>query len=310
MQDKRVIFMGTPEFALPIVNCLYECVNLIGIISQPNKEVGRKRIVVDTPTAAFAKEKGIHLMQPIKVKEITEEIKELNPDMIVTCAYGQIVPEDILDIPKYGCINVHGSLLPKYRGGAPIQRAIMNGDDKTGITIMYMDKGMDTGDMIKKSEVEIVEEDNLETLSTKLSACGEQLLREVLPTIFDGTNDRIKQNDEEATLAPIIKKADELIEFNQTKEAVFNKIRALSPVPAGYFMMDNKRVKVYAAYKKDSPVKEPSIITNVYPDGFAVSTTNGEVVITELQIEGKKKTTGKDYLNGVKKEELLNKKIN
>ena len=310
MQDKRVIFMGTPEFALPIVNCLYESVNLIGIISQPNKEVGRKKIIVDTPTAAFAKEKGIHLMQPIKVREITEEIKELNPDMIVTCAYGQIVPEEILNIPKYGCINVHGSLLPKYSGGAPIQRAIMNGEEKTGITIMYMDKGMDTGDMIKKEEVEIEETDNLETLSNKLSLCGEKLLREVLPTIFAGTNERIKQNDDEATLAPIIKKADELIDFNQTKEEVFNKIRGLSPVPAGYFMMDDKRVKVYESYKKDEQVKEPSIISNIYSDGFAISTTNGEIVITKLQVEGKKPSSGKDYLNGVKKESLLNKRIN
>lgn len=310
MKEKKVIFIGTPVFAVPVLQALIENANVIAVVSQPNKEVGRKKVVVDTPIATIAKDNNILLMQPVKIKEITNEIKKLNPDMIVTCAYGQIIPEDILNIPEYGCINVHGSLLPKLRGGAPIQRAIINGEEKTGITIMYMDKGMDTGDMISKKEIEIEEEDNEETLSNKMSSLGAKLLIDTLPSIFDGTNKRESQDDTLATFAPIIKKEDELLDFNKTSREVYNQIRGLSPVPGAYFIMDNKRIKVYNSYIGEGKGKKPSTISNIYKDGFAIATIDSEIVITELQVEGKKRMDGKSYLNGLNKDNMLNKRIN
>ena len=310
MKEKKVIFIGTPVFAVPVLQALIENANVIAVVSQPNKEVGRKKVVVDTPIATIAKDNNILLMQPVKIKEITNEIKKLNPDMIVTCAYGQIIPEDILNITEYGCINVHGSLLPKLRGGAPIQRAIINGEEKTGITIMYMDKGMDTGDMISKKEIEIEEEDNEETLSNKMSSLGAKLLIDTLPSIFDGTNKRESQDDTLATLAPIIKKEDELLDFNKTSREVYNQIRGLSPVPGAYFIMDNKRIKVYNSYIGEGKGKKPSTISNIYKDGFAIATIDSEIVITELQVEGKKRMDGKSYLNGLNKDNMLNKRIN
>ena len=310
MKEKRVIFMGTPTFAVPILDALNENTTVVGVISQENKEVGRKKEIIKTPIALYADNNNLYLLQPKKIKDAKEEIKKLNPDIIITCAYGQIIPEDILNIPEYGSINVHASLLPKYRGGAPIQYAILNGESKTGITIMYMDKGMDTGDMITKEVVEIEDDDNLETLSNKLSLCGKNLLIKTLPSIFNKTNNKEKQDEKEASYAPIIKKEDELLDFNRRSVDVLNKIRALSPSPGCYFMMDNKRIKVYDAYVVENKRGETSVISAIHKDGFSVSTIDGEVVITLLQAEGKKKMSGSDYLNGINKSSIINKKIN
>ena len=233
----------------------------------------------------------------------------MKPDLIVTCAYGQILPEELLNIPSIASINVHASLLPKYRGGAPIQRSIMNGDKETGITIMYMDKGMDTGDIISSESIKIENDDNLETLSDKLSILGSKLLIETLPSIIDGTNKRIKQDNDSATIAPIISKEDEYIDFNDTTINVYNKIRALNPNPGAYFKINNEIMKVYEARIGENRAM-PSDISNIYKDGIGIGTKDGEIIITKIKPAGKKIMNARDYLNGIKKEELLRSKIN
>ena len=201
----KTIFMGTPEFAVPILDTLIKNTEVVLVVTQPDKYVGRKKVLTYSPIKNLALKYHIPVFQPVRIKEDYETIKQYQPDLIVTCAYGQIVPKEVLDIPKFGCINVHASLLPKYRGGAPIHHAIMNGDSKTGITIMYMDIGMDTGDMIAKREISIEEDDTLGSLSDKLSKLGASLLEEVLPSIIDGTNKREEQNSGDLTYAKIIK---------------------------------------------------------------------------------------------------------
>ncbi len=304
----NIVFMGTPDFSVPVLEGLIENYNVIGVVTQPDKEVGRKKELTYSPIKELALKHNIKVLQPEKIRKEFDEVIALKPDIIVTCAYGQIIPKEILDAPKYGCINVHASLLPKYRGGAPIHRAILNGDKKTGITIMYMDVGMDSGDIIKQEEVEITDDMTVGELHDILSPLGRDLLLKVLPTILDGTNDRIKQNEEEVTLAKIIKREDEVLDFNMSTKDVHNKIRGLSPFPCTYALLDGKVVKLYRS-KKGTSNKEgtPGEIINIYKDGIGVKTNDGEVIITELKPEGKKKMLAKDYLNGINKDELIGK---
>ena len=202
----KVIFMGTPDFAVPVLEGLIENYEVILVVSQPDKKVGRKQELKNTPIKEVALKHNIPVFQPVKIREDYQEIIDLNPDIIVTCAYGQIIPKAILDCPKLGCINVHASLLPKLRGGAPIHKAIIDGYKTTGITIMYMDVKMDDGDIISQKEIDITDDDNLESLHDKLSVLGKELLLETLPSIIDGTNERIKQNEDEVTFAYNIKR--------------------------------------------------------------------------------------------------------
>ena len=188
--------MGTPTFSVPVLEALIENTNVVLVVSQPDREKDRKGNLLPTPVKLLAETHHIPVYQPLKIREEYQKIIDINPDIIITCAYGQIIPEAILNCPKYGCINVHGSLLPKYRGGAPIHHAIINGDKTTGITIMYMDKKMDSGDIIKEREISILDSDNLDSLYEKMSYLGRDLLMETLPSIIAGTNERISQNDE------------------------------------------------------------------------------------------------------------------
>ena len=235
-----------------------------------------------------------------------------HPDIIITCAYGQIIPKEILDCPRLGCINVHASLLPKYRGGAPIQRAILNGDIETGITIMYMDEHMDTGNMISKRKIEIKEDDNFGTLHDKLSILGRDLLMDELPSIINQKNDSIKQNDSEATFAPIIKREDELIDFNKNRDEIYNQIRALSPYPGGYAILDNEIVKIYNSRKTNDfyTEKQNGEIGKIYKDGIGVSCNDGEIIITDIKFAGGKRILMKDYFNGHDGDKLLGKIFN
>ena len=304
----KVVFMGTPEFSVPILKGLIENYEVIGVVTQPDKEVGRKQEMTFSPIKKIAVENNIKVIQPNKIRIEYQEIINLKPDIIVTCAYGQIIPKEILDCPKYGCINVHASLLPKLRGGAPIHRAIINGDKKTGITIMYMDEGMDTGDIISTEEVEITDDMCVGDLHDILSNMGRDLLLKTLPSIINGTNNRIKQNDEEASFGKIIKREDEHINFDDTTTNVYNKIRGLSPFPSSYAVLDEKILKIYKSIigssNKSGKIGE---IINVYKDGIGVKTSDGEIVLTEIKPEGKKKMSVRDYLNGIKKEELIGK---
>ena len=229
--------MGTPEFSVPVLEMLINNYNVVGVVTQPDRLVGRKRILTPSPIKQLALQHDIPVATLEKVRLQYQEVLDFNPDIIVTCAYGQIIPNEILNYPKFGCINVHASLLPEYRGGAPIQRAIMNGEVKTGITIMYMNEGMDTGDIIDKEELIIGNDDNFDKVSENLSNIGASLLKDVLPNIIKGKVKRIIQDNNKATYAPIIKREDEKLDFNKTSFELHNQIRALSTVPGAYAVL-------------------------------------------------------------------------
>ncbi|MGN1000807.1 MAG: methionyl-tRNA formyltransferase [Bacilli bacterium] len=305
----KIVFMGTPEFSVPILKMLIKNYNVVGVVTQPDREVGRKKVLTPSPIKQTAMEFNIPVITPEKLRIEYEKVLAFKPDIIVTCAYGQILPNEILNYPKYGCINVHASLLPKYRGGAPIQRAIMNGEVKTGITIMYMNEGMDTGDMIEKKELIIQNDDNYDEVSKKLSVIGTDLLEDVLPKVIRGKIKRTIQDNEDATYAPIIKREDEKLDFNKTTFEIYNHIRALSTTPGAYAILDNKVVKIYSSRMSDHihPNKKNGEIVKIYDDGIGISTSDSEIVITDIKIEGKNKMSVKQYLNGKNADELLGK---
>lgn len=310
-RDVRVVFMGTPDFAVPVLEGLLENYKVKGVITQPDKPVGRKGIVQASPIKQVALNHTILVVQPKSLKEEWQDVISLHPDLIVTCAYGQILPREILVYPKYGCINVHASLLPKLRGGAPIHHAIIDGYKKTGVTIMHMAPGLDTGDIITQREIEILNTDTASTLHDKLSILGRDLLLETLPSIIDGTSPRIPQEESESTYAANISASDEKINFSNPRRKVFNQIRGLNEWPGAYCFMDSKRLKVYECYITENAFTEMADgqITNIYPDGFGVKVSNGEVVFTVIQPEGKKKMKTSEYLRGLQDKEALIGKI-
>ena len=303
----KVVFMGTPKFALNVLQGLIDNYDVVGVVCQPDKEVGRKRVLTPPPVKELALANNIKVFQPKKIRVEYEDILACEPDIIITCAYGQIIPKEILDYPKYGCINVHGSLLPKYRGGAPIHRSIMNGDKETGITIMYMDVGMDTGDMISKRSVLIEENDNLETLSDKLSIAGRDLLLDTLPSIIDGSCKREKQDENEVSYAYNISSEEEHIDFNKTSEEINNLVRALSPNIGAYCLLDDLRLKVYKTRIGSNKYDNIGVINTIYKNGIGISTKDGEIVLEEIQPFGKKRMDVSSYLNGIDKNTLIGK---
>lgn len=310
MKNIKVVFMGTPEFAVPVLEGLIENYDVVGVVSQPDKKVGRHQTLVNTPIKDVAVKNNILCLQPEKIKECYDEVLALNPDIIVTCAYGQIIPKEILDYPKFGCINVHASLLPKLRGGAPIHKSIIDGYDKTGITIMYMDIKMDSGDIISQAETVIEDTDNLESLHDRLSLMGRELLLDVMPSIIDGTNNRIVQNSDEVTYAWNIKREEEHIDFNKTKREIFNLIRGLSPIPGANFILDDQEFKVYSSIisNRDFSSKENGTITGLYKEGIGVKCSDGEIIFTVIKPFGKKKMDASSYINGLQnKEEFIGK---
>ena len=309
MKDLNVIFMGTPSFAVPVLKKLIENTNVIMVVCQPDREKDRKGNIIFPEIKKIAIENNIEVYQPIKVKEEYQYVLDKNPDIIITCAYGQIIPSEILEFPKYGCINVHGSLLPKLRGGAPIHHSIINGDKVTGMTIMYMDKKMDAGDIISQKEVEILDTDNLDSLYNKMSLVGADLLIETLPSIINGTNNRIKQDESEVTFGFNITKEDEMIDFNDKAINIFNKVRGLDSVPGASTYLDEKRLKIYKVLVTDKITKGiPGEIVDIDKDGILVTTSDYLIKILEIKFEGKKKCVVSDYLNGVQnKKELIGK---
>ncbi len=304
----KIVFMGTPDFAVPILEGLIQKYDVVGVVSQPDKKVGRHQELKMTPIKELALKNGIKVFQPEKIREDYQDILDLNPDIIITCAYGQIIPKVILDFPRLGCINVHASILPKLRGGAPIHRAIMEDYAKTGITIMYMDTKMDNGDIIAVKETPIKGTDNLETLHDRLSQMGKELLLDTLPAIIDGTNQRIKQDENEVTYAYNIKREEEHIDFTKSSREIFNHIRGLSPFPSSYALLDDVEIKIFNSYMGQKTFDAiPGEICFIYTDGLGICTGDGEIVITELKVAGKKRMSVRDYLNGVKKDMLLGK---
>ena len=307
----KVVFMGTPDFAVNVLEGLiknnYE-VSLV--VSQPDKKVGRKQILTNTPVKELALKYNIPVFQPIKIREDYSNILDLNPDIIVTCAYGQIIPKEILDYPRLGCINVHASLLPKLRGGAPIHKSIIDGYSKTGITIMYMDVKMDNGDIISQSETEILDSDNLESLHDRLSIMGRDLLLETLPSIIDGTNNRIKQNEDEVTYAYNIKREEEHIDFSKSNREVFNLIRGLCPVPCSNAILFDQEMKILESKICDKDYNGlDGEIVDVVKDGIVVSCGTGSIIITKIKPFGKKVMDAYSYVNGIGKDNIIGKRF-
>ena len=306
----RIIFMGTPIFSVKVLEELIKNYEVKAVVTQPDKQVGRSGKITKTPVKILAEENNILVIQLNNVKEQYQEIIDLDPDLIVTCAYGQILPKELLGYPKYGCINVHASLLPKMRGGAPIHRSIINGDKKTGVTIMYMAEGMDSGDIITQEEIEISNADTASTLHDKLSILGSELLIKTLPSILDGTNGRTPQEESKVTYAPIIKPEDEKINFSKTSMQVYNQIRGLNSFPGAYFMLNGKRIKVWESIiGSDSYIQHLNgEIVNLYKEGIGVKTSNGVIILTVIQPEGKSRMQARDFING-QKENLVGKII-
>lgn len=298
----KIVFMGTPVFSVPVLQALIDNYDVKAVVTQTDKPLGRSGKVAYSPIKKLALENDIVVLQPEKIKESYQEVIDLEPNIIITCAYGQIIPKELLDYPEFGCINVHASLLPKLRGGAPIHRAIIEGYKKTGITIMYMAPGMDDGDIITQEEVEITDTDTASTLSDKLTNLGAKLLLETLPSIFEGTNTRTSQNPDEVTFAPIIKKEDERIDFSRTAKEVCNQIRGLNSFPGAYAILDGKRMKIWESRIADDYFAEnlDGEIVKLYDDGIGVKVSNGVVVLTTIQPEGKNKMSSRAYLNGIK----------
>lgn len=308
MDKKKIVFMGTPKFAVPVLEMLIEKYGVDLVITQPDKKVGRKKVLTAPPVKVIAEEKGIKVLQPEKIsndENVLSELKELNPDIIITAAYGQLVPETILEIPKYKCINVHGSLLPKLRGGAPIQYSILEDHGKTGITIMYMIKKLDAGDMISKVEVDILDSDNYESLHDKLSIAGRDLLKETLPNIFTGNIAPEKQDDSLATFARNILREDEKIDWNKSARQIFNQIRALDPTPGAFTYLDENVLKIWNSEVVDleenfSSKKVGTIIKQDKKHIYLLCGENTVLKVKELQISGKKRMPVVNFLSNKK----------
>lgn len=306
MKNIKVVFMGTPSFAVPTLKSLIKNLTVVMVVCQPDREKDRKGNILFPPCKNVAIENNIEVFQPQKIKSDYQPILDKNPDIIVTCAYGQIIPEEVLNYPKFGCINVHGSLLPKLRGGAPIHHAIINGDKKTGITIMYMDKKMDAGDIISQRDIEIGPNEKLDDLYEKMSYLGSELLEDTLFSIIEGTNSRTKQKEEDVTFGLNITKEEEYINFNNLSYNVHNKVRGLSSTPGAYAILNGKRVKIYeTVLTTEKSKKEPGTIEKVTNEAIYVSTKDFLIGIIDLKIEGKKRYRVKDFVNGIKKEEYI-----
>ena len=307
-EEVRILFMGTPDFAVPVLQGLIDNYNVRAVVTQPDKARTKTGELKSTPVKKLANDNTILVLQPEKLKDSVDEIIALKPNLIITCAYGQLVPRELLVYPKYGCINVHASLLPKLRGGAPIHRAIMQGYKKTGITIMHMNPYLDQGDIISQKEIEILDTDTASTLHDKLSILGRDLLLETLPSIIENKAPRIKQDESEATFAFNITKEEEKIDFNKTTTVIYNQVRGLNSFPGAYAVLRGKRIKVFETRITNEyyPNLINGTITKFYPDGIGVKVENGEIVLTVIQPEGKQKMKGIDYINGIQnKDELL-----
>ena len=305
----KIIFMGTPDFAKESLQSIYNAgYEIISVVTNPDKPKGRGMKLMPSEVKEFALEKNIPVMQPTKVKnnpEFINQIKQLNPDVICVVADGKILPKELLEIPKLGCINVHGSLLPQYRGAAPIQWAVLNGDKKTGITTMYMDEGMDTGDMILKQEIEIGENETTGELWDKLAKMGGKLLVETLEQIEKGTAPRIKQ-EENYTMAPMLSKEMAKIDWkNQTARDIKNLVRGLNPIMGAYAYLNGKKIKFWKVdiannIGMENPdfLKNGTVLISDKKDGIFIKTKEGILKVLEIQGENAKKMNIQDFLRG------------
>ena len=300
--------MGTPDFACPTLEMLIENTNVLLVVTQPDKLVGRKKILTNSPIKELALKHNIEVFQPIKIKEDYQRILDLNPDIIITCAYGQIIPKILLETPKLKCINVHASLLPNLRGGAPLHHAIIDGYTTTGVTIMYMDEKMDNGDIISTYEYQIKDTDTFGTLSEKLSQEGAKLLFNTLPSIINQTNQRIPQDQSKVTFGYNIQREEEHIDFNKTCLEIDRLVRGLTPMPYANTIIDDieyKIIKGHYELKKSIP----NTINIIDKKTLGIGCADGIYFIDIIKPSGKKEMTIQNFLNGIKIEELKTKEI-
>lgn len=298
----KIVFMGTPDFSTGILEMLIEEHEVIAVVTQPDRPVGRKKVLTPPPVKKVAVKHNIPVYQPEKLNHSPEleEIINLQPDLIVTAAFGQLLPKSLLDAPKYKAVNVHASLLPKYRGGAPIHYAVMNGEKKTGVTIMYMAEKLDAGNIISQDEIDIKENDTVGDVHDQLAVLGTALLKRTLPTIFNGTNDSIPQDESLVSFASNISREDERIDWRQDAESIHNHIRGLSPWPVAYTTMNDKNMKLWRSEIVRNVKGNPGEIVEITKSAIIVATGSEDgVALTEIQLAGKKRVQTRDYLSGL-----------
>lgn len=307
----RVVFMGTPDFAVPALQALADSRHEVTLaVTQPDKPKGRSGKLSMSAVKSCAVSLGIPVFQPAKVKneEAVERIRREHPDVIVVAAYGQILSEELLNIPGYGCLNIHGSLLPKYRGAAPVQWAVINGEEKSGLTIMQMDKGLDTGDILLQEETALQSEETAGSLYDRLSAMGGPLILKALDLLEEGTLTRRPQPAEGSSYAKMLKKEDGLIDFGKPAAGICRLVRGLNPWPSAYTYYEGKMLKIWSASAKASPRgAAPGTVTAVTKDEIRIACGDGELILHEIQLEGKKRMQVHDFLLGthVREGEML-----
>ncbi len=308
-KDLKVIFMGTPEISAKVFEAMInDGYQFVGLIAQPDRPVGRKGELEKVPTKKVAEKYNIPVFQPLKIRKEYEFVKDLNPDIIITLAYGQIVPQGLLDIPKYGCLNLHGSLLPKYRGAAPIQYALINGDKVTGMTLMEMVAAMDAGKMFAKEEVVIDDEDNSTSLFEKMSDAATRLILKALPDYIDGKLPGEEQDELLVSFCPSIKPEEEKLDLSKDVHSLWGWIRGLSDHPGAYLLLDDKKLKIYKAkVVNEEETAEVGTIVQADKRGLILQCKGGQLSLLELQKEGKNRMDYKSFLNG--NQGLLNKKM-
>lgn len=306
----NIVFMGTPDFSVPILKAINnnEEYHIQAVVTQPDRKVGRKKKLSPPPVKEYALEAGLTVLQPeqIKVPDEMSQIIDMEPDLIVTAAYGQFLPKELLEAPRFGSINVHASLLPKYRGAAPIHYAVMNGDKETGVTIMYMEEKMDAGDIISQQTIKIERDDTTGTLFEKLSVVGSELILETLPKVFDNDLVPIKQDEDKVSYSPMIQRGEEQIDWERTAEEINNKIRALTPAPGAYTLFDGERFKIWKAsvVHNEKANQKPGVIEQINKKTLFVACLNSTLLSLEIvQPAGKGKMDIKNYLAGSKLEE-------
>ncbi len=306
MTSLRIVFMGSPEIAVPSLKAILETSHqVVGVVSQPDKPAGRGRELTPPAVAVFAKGQGLQLHQPEKVRDhptFLETLKGLKPDVVVIVAYGKILPDEIVRLPPLGCVNVHFSLLPKYRGAAPLQWALINGDEETGVTTFRLNAGVDTGPTLLQKKVMIHEEDNAEILGHRLSLIGAELLVATLDGLSSGNLEALPQNDRMATRAPMLKKEDGLIDWGQKAKIIWGRIRGMNPWPSAFTTWQGKRLKIFAAEplaeKNHKKSGAPGEVIEINDDGVQISCGQGVLLIKEVQMEGGKRLSATSFLKG------------
>ncbi len=304
MAQPTLMFMGTPEFALPSLEKLIEKgYEIVAVVTQPDRPKGRGKQLVPPPVKDAAIRGNIPVLQPQRVKDpsFMETLKQFSPDLIVVAAFGQILPREVLNFPPLGCINVHPSLLPRYRGAAPLNWTLINGETRTGVTIMYMDEGLDTGDILLQEETPVEPEETFGQLHDRLAALGADLLIQTIQLLEAHRAPRRPQEDSLSSYAPMLKKEDGLICWDEEVSAIVNRIRGLSPAPCAYTFLDGKTLKIFAAAGIEGPVSgKPGQVGDATKQGLQVTAKNGYVLLKDIQMENRKRMSASDFLRGYK----------